>query len=105
MALFLASLVAWCQGLGIGSSEKGRNIISDMARNTDPNAKIRDIVNRNVTESANRIINKLSGQGRKRNRATSVKRGGGGNVKRKKKQPKSKKKGEEYKTGNFILTA
>ena len=37
----------------------GRNIIGDMARNTVPNARIRDIVCKNVTESAHRIIKKL----------------------------------------------
>jgi hypothetical protein len=31
-----------------------------MAQNTDPNAKIRDIVRRNMTESAHRVIKKLS---------------------------------------------
>ena len=39
----------------------GRNIISDMA---NPDAKIRDVVRRNVTESAHRVLNKLSGRGR-----------------------------------------
>ena len=39
-----------------------------------PNAKIPDIVRRNVTDSAHRVLNKLSGQGLKRKRATSNKR-------------------------------
>jgi hypothetical protein len=47
-----------------------------MARNTDPNARIRDTVRRNGTEWAHRVIKKLSGKGRKRKRATSAKRGG-----------------------------
>ena len=41
----------------------GRNIISYIARNSDPNAKIRDIVSRNVADSAHWVINKLNGQG------------------------------------------
>ena len=69
-----------------------RNSILVMSRNTDPNAKIRDIVRRNVTESAHAVINKLSGQGRKRKGVvTYTKIGGGGNVKMTKKQPKAKK--------------
>jgi hypothetical protein len=44
--------------------------------NTDPNARFRDTVRRNVTERPNKVIKKLSGQGRKRKRATSAKRGG-----------------------------
>jgi len=42
-----------CQGAQAVGSEAlvtGRNIISDMARNTDPNAKIHDIVRRKGTE-------------------------------------------------------
>ena len=54
----------------------GRNIISDMAQNTDPNTKICDIVRRNMSESTHRLIQKLSSQGHKRNRATSTERGG-----------------------------
>jgi len=38
-----------------------------------------------MTESAHRVIKKLSGQGRKRKRATSTK--GGGKVKKARKQP------------------
>ena len=70
----------------------GRNIVSDMARNTDTNAKIRDILRRNVDQSAHTVINKLSAQGRKRNRTKSTKRG---KAKKAKKQPargKEKKK-------------
>ena len=40
----------------------------------DRNAQIHDILRRNVTELAHRVINKLSGEGRKRKRATSTKR-------------------------------
>ena len=54
----------------------GRTIITDMDRNTDPKANIRGMVCRNMTESAHRVIKKLSGQGRKRKRSTSTKRGG-----------------------------
>ena len=69
----------------------GRNIISDMARNTDTDAKIRDIVRRNVTELALRVINKLIGRGRRRKRdMTSAKIGG--KFKKAKIQTKAKKK-------------
>ena len=34
-----------------------------MARNTDPDAKIRDIVRRKVTESAHRVINRIAVRG------------------------------------------
>jgi len=43
----------------------GRNIITDM---TDPDAKFRDVVRRNVRDSAHRVLKRLSGQGRKRKR-------------------------------------
>jgi len=43
----------------------GRNIITDM---TDPDAKFRDVVRRNVRDSAHIILKRLSGQGRKRKR-------------------------------------
>jgi hypothetical protein len=36
----------------------GRNILSYMARNTDPNAKIRKIMSRNMAESEHMVINK-----------------------------------------------
>ena len=65
----------------------GRNIINDVA---DSNAKIRNILRRNVTESAHRLINKLSGQGRKRECTTSTKRA--------KKQPS---RGNNKKTNNI----
>ena len=69
----------------------GRNIISDMAWNTDSDAKIRDILRRKVTESTHRVINRLSGRGRKRKRVeTSAKIGG--KAKKAKKQAKAKKK-------------
>ena len=48
-----------------------RNIITDIS---DPNSKFRDIVRRNVTESAHSVINKLSGQRRNGKSATSTKR-------------------------------
>ena len=69
----------------------GRNIISDMARNRDPDVKIRDIVRRNVTESAHMVINKLIGLVCKRKSVvTSAKFGG--KAKKVKKQLKAKKR-------------
>jgi hypothetical protein len=44
--------MAGCKAMGSEALVTGRNIITDMARNTDPNAQLRDIVRRNVTESA-----------------------------------------------------
>ena len=76
----------------------GRNIKSDMAQNTDSNAKIRDIVRRNMTESAHRVIKERSGQGRKRKRFTSVKRAG--RAEKAKKQPA--RGTNEKKTKNYI---
>lgn len=77
----------WHGANAVGSETlaTGRNIVTDKARNTDPNAKIRDIVRGNVTESAHRIINNLCGQGRKRKRAMSTKRRV--KAKKEKKQP------------------
>ena len=72
----------------------GRNKVRHMARITVPNVKIRDIVSRNVAESANSVINMLNGQGCNRKRRTSTKRGGG-KAKKAAKQParcKAKKK-------------
>ena len=43
----------------------GRNILTDI---TDSNAKFRNVVHRNVRDSAHRVLKKLSGQGRKRKR-------------------------------------
>jgi len=43
--------------MGSEALEIGRYIITDMASNTDPNAKIPDILHRNVTELAYRVIN------------------------------------------------
>jgi hypothetical protein len=60
----------------------GQNIIIDMA---DPKIKIRDIVRRNVSEPAHRVIKRLSGQGCKSKRTTSAKGRG-------KKQPSRGKK-------------
>ena len=51
------------KAVGSEALTTGLNIITDMTRNTELNAKIRDIVRRNVTESAHRVINKLSGHG------------------------------------------
>ena len=55
-------LMQWQCSKAVGSEAivTGRNIIGDMAPNTDPNARIRDIVRRNMTESAHRVIKKLS---------------------------------------------
>ena len=68
----------WQCSKAVGSEAivTGRNIIGDMARNTDPNARIRDTVRRNGTEWAHRVIKELSGQGRKSKRATFAKRAG-----------------------------
>ena len=88
----------------------GRNIISDIARNTEPDAKIRDIVRRNMTESVHMVINKLSGRRRKRKRVvTSAKIEG--KVKKSKKKPKAKEKSDQskrgrrknYKTGHLLI--
>ena len=43
----------------------GRNILTDMS---DPDAKFRDVVRRNVSDSAHRFLKRVSGQGRKRTR-------------------------------------
>ena len=55
----------WQSAKAMGSEVlvTGRNIINEMA---DPNAKLRAIVRRNVSESPHTVIHKLSGQGRKR---------------------------------------
>ena len=50
------------KAMGSEAIVTGRNIITDMAQNTDPNPKIRDIVRRNMAESVHRVIKKLSGQ-------------------------------------------
>jgi len=41
--------MAGCKAMGSEALVTGQNIITDMARNTDPNAKIRDILRRKVT--------------------------------------------------------
>ena len=48
----------WQCSKAVGSEAivTGRNIIGDMAWNTDPNARIRDTVRRNGTEWAHRVI-------------------------------------------------
>ena len=63
----------WKAAKAIGSESlvTGRNVLTDMARYTDPNAKIRD-VSRNKADSAHRVITKLNGRGRKRKRKTTV---------------------------------
>ena len=43
----------------------GRNILTDMA---EPSAKFRDVVRRNMRDSAHRVLKRISGQGRKRKR-------------------------------------
>ena len=43
----------------------GRNIFTDM---TDPDEKFREVLRRNVRDSAHRVLKRLSGQGRKRKR-------------------------------------
>lgn len=75
MAFVRASLaVEGCQCHGFRIT--GNRTKHNMAQHTDPNGKIPDIGRRNLTESGYRIINMLSGQGRKRKRANSTKRGG-----------------------------
>jgi len=44
----------------------GRNILTDML---DSDVKFRDVVRRNVRDSAHRVLKRLSGQGRKRKRS------------------------------------
>jgi len=83
---FVCPLLWQCaKAMGSEAIVTGRNIITDMAQNTDPKPKIRDIVRRNMAESVHRVIKKMSGQGRKRKSATSSKREG--KVKKAKKQP------------------
>ena len=85
---FVRPLLWLCaKAVGSAALATGRNIITDMA---DLKPQISDIVRRNVSESTNTVINRLSGQGRKRKRTTSAKRGGkkylsrGNNKKRRK---------------------
>ena len=62
-----------CHGtktVGSGALLAGRNIPTDM---TDPDAKFRDFVRRNLRDSAHRILKWLSGQGRKTKRGKSGK--------------------------------
>ena len=51
----------WCGAKIVGSEAlaTGRNILSDMA---DPNAKFREVVRRNVRDSAHRLLKRLSGR-------------------------------------------
>ena len=55
----------WHGAKTVGSEAlaSGQNIITDK---TDPDAKFRDVVRRNVRDSAHRVLKRLSGQGRKR---------------------------------------
>ena len=69
-------LLKCAKALGSGALIKELHIVRDMTRNTDPNAKIPDILSRRVIESAHMVINKLNTQGRKRKSATSTKIGG-----------------------------
>ena len=41
----------------------------------NPNAKFRDVLRKNVRDSAHRVLKRLGGEGRKRKRATSAKGG------------------------------
>jgi len=84
------------KAMGSEALVRGRNIITDMAWNTDPNAKIRDIVRRIVTESAHRVINRLGSQGRKRKSAAFAKRG---KIKKAKKQPATGKAKKNIRNG------
>jgi len=54
--------MAGCEGYGFRAIFTERNIIIDMAQNTEPNPKSRDILRRNMAELAHRVIKKLSGQ-------------------------------------------
>ena len=44
------------KAMGLEAIVTGRNIFVDMAQNTDPNARIRNLLRKNVTESAHRVI-------------------------------------------------
>jgi len=69
--LFVRPLL-WHGAKTVGSEAltTGRNIITDMA---DPNASFRDVVRRNVRDSAHRVLKRLSGQALKRKRAKAGK--------------------------------
>ena len=51
--------LARCQDLGSEALAAGPKILTDM---TDPNAKFRDVVRRNVRDSAHSFVKKLSGR-------------------------------------------
>ena len=55
----------WHSAKTVGSEAigAGRNILKVM---TDPDTKFRDVVLRNVRDTAHRVLKRLSGQGRKR---------------------------------------
>ena len=100
--MFFGRTVPFVRAKAVGSEAllTRRNLITDRARNTDSNSKIREIFRRNVTESAHRVINKLGGQGRKRKWATYSKREG--KAKTAKKQPARRiAKEKNTKTGIF----
>ena len=63
MRTFVRSLL-WHGAKTVGSEAiaTGRNILIDM---TDPNAKLRDVVRRNVSDPAHRVLKRLNAQGRK----------------------------------------
>ena len=84
--------MAGCQDRGFRCTSY-RTKDMDMA---DSNAKLRVVVRRNVSEWAHWVIRRLSGQGRKRKRATSAKR--------RKQSSRAKKKKKNIKRDIFSET-
>jgi hypothetical protein len=74
----------WHGAKTVGSEAlaSGQNIITDK---TDPDAKFRDVVRRNVRDSAHRVLKRLSGQGRKLKRVKGRKQSSRVTKKKKKK--------------------
>jgi len=72
--------------LGSEALAAGRNILTDK---TDPNAKFRDVLRKNVRDSAHRVLKGLSGQGLKRKRGKGSKQSS--RVKKKKKKKNIKR--------------
>ena len=68
--------------MGSEALASGQNIITDK---TDPDAKFRDVVRRNVRDSAHRVLKRLSGQGRKLKRVKGRKQSSRVTKKKKKK--------------------
>jgi len=68
--------------VGSEALASGQNIITDK---TDPDAKFRDVVRRNVRDSAHRVLKRLSGQGRKLKRVKGRKQSSRVTKKKKKK--------------------